>query len=106
METIITVAGAILLAAITALLLGRRGVRELALRLLPSLILEAEAAFGAQKGHEKLREVLSRFRAALPPLLRPLFAEERVRAWVEELITAMRAVGELHAVKEDCHEAA
>ena len=95
MENLIIILALILLFGAAALLLGREGVRSFALRLLPALIAEAEEAFGSGTGKEKRASVLAKIREALHAPLRPLFSEESVGALLEEVLDAMRELGEL-----------
>lgn len=95
MENFMIILALVLLAVGAALLLGREGVLRFALQLLPSLIEEAEEALGQGKGAEKKAAVLAKIREALPPPLRFLFSEERVGGLLEEVLAAMRELGEI-----------
>ena len=104
METFITIAVFIVCVGIVALFLGRRGILELAARILPTLVREAEEAFGSGCGKEKLEAVLSHFREAFPSFFRPFLSTTYVSRLIEETIAAMRAVGELHSLKKGDEE--
>ena len=95
MDNIITVAAIIFLALGSLLLLCRQGIWNFALRILPDLIVEAEKSFGAGKGEEKLASVLSKLQNALPAFLRPLLTKERAQALAEEVLSALRELGEI-----------
>lgn len=100
MENIITVAAIILLALGSLLLLGRQGVWRFALRLLPDLIVEAEKNFGSGMGEAKMASVLAKLQNALPAFLRPFLTKERAAALAEEVLSALRELGEI-ADRED-----
>lgn len=95
MENIIITAALVLLTVGAALLLGKEGVFRFALRILPELIREAEVAFGSGAGAEKKASVLAKIKEALPAPLRFLFSADRIGALLEEVLAAMRELGEL-----------
>lgn len=100
MENIITIAALVLLALGSLLLLGRQGVLRFALRLLPNMILEAEETLGAGTGAQKKETVLAELQKALPVPLRPLLSQKLAEVLLEEVLAALRELGEI-ADKED-----
>ena len=100
MENIITVAAFLLLVLVSLVLLGKQGALQFALRLLPDLIMEAEKAFGAGTGEQKKETVLAKLQKALPAPLRPLLSQKNASALLEEVLAALRELGEL-ADRED-----
>lgn len=101
MENIITITALVLLALGSLLLLGRQGVLRLALRLLPDLILDAEKALGAGTGEQKKEAVLAQLQSALPAFLRPLLSREAASRLLEEVLAALRELGELTDKEEN-----
>ena len=100
MENFITAAALLLFVLASLFLLGKQGVLRFALRLLPDLIMEAEKAFGAGTGEQKKETVLAKLQKALPAPLRPLLSQKSASALLEEVLTALRELGEI-ADRED-----
>lgn len=67
-----------------------KGNKTVVMKMLFSLVTEAEKAYGAGTGALKLSAVLTELYPKLPAMIKALVSEEQLTGWIEEALTAAK----------------
>lgn len=68
-----------------------KGNKSVVMKMLFSLVTEAEKEYGGGTGVLKLAEVMNQIYPKLPPIVKTFVTAERLTKWVEEALTAAKA---------------